>query len=247
MTSNALLAVDQLGVRFGGLRAVDGMSLHLEEGEALALIGPNGAGKSTFVNAVTGYCATSAGTVTFAGESLAGRSAHQRARRGLVRTFQNLELFGSMSVRENLQTAFESSAGQRKAWRGRDRAATIRDLAERLGLTPWLDDQVGSLSYGIRKLTELGRAMVQEPKVLLLDEPAAGLNTEAKQTLVTIVREWRERTGGAYVLIEHDMSLISELADRVIVMELGSLLAEGDYGEVSTNPAVIQAYLGTTD
>lgn len=243
--TTAVLEVTDLSVRFGGLTAVDGMSLRLQPGETLALIGPNGAGKSTFVNAVTGYCASATGTVTFAGEAFSNRSVHARSRAGLMRTFQNLELFGSMTVRDNLRVALEASAGQRRARRNLDQNAMITDVAARLGLTESLDEPVGDLSYGVRKLAEFGRAFVSQPKVLLLDEPAAGLTAEAKNLLVAAVQDWRSATGGACILIEHDMSFIAELADRVIVMELGGLLAEGTYHEVSNNPDVVKAYLGS--
>jgi branched-chain amino acid transport system ATP-binding protein len=244
MTQQPVLEVVGLNVRFGGLHALRDVDLSLPPRQVLALIGPNGAGKSTFVNAVTGSC-RSTGTVRFGGVDISGQPSHARARAGLARTFQNLELCHSMSVRENLALGLEASATQR---RGRIRSArshAVEEVAEELQLTPWLESSMATMPYGVRKLTELGRALVQQPRVLLLDEPAAGMNDSARATFVEAVGRWMETGSGSVLLIEHDMSLVRQLAHHVVVMDSGAILARGDFDQIAADETVLAAYLGT--
>ena len=242
-----LLRVDRLSVSYGGLRAVDSVSMEVPTGSIVGLIGPNGAGKTTFVDALTGFT-PSTGDVVFDGESIAGLAAHERTRRGLSRTFQSMELFEDLTVRENLQTA----SGSRHWWSVfRDlflpsRARTDDDLQyalELLQLKDVLDEQPNEMSHGQRKLVSVARALVSRPKLLLLDEPAAGLSSSDS---VEFGRELRklQQTGMTTFLIDHDMGLVLSACDYIYVLEFGKLIAEGPPSTIRTDERVINAYLG---
>lgn len=242
-----LLEVSELGVEFGGLRAVDGMDLHVAFGEAVAVIGPNGAGKTTLINAISGFAPVSSGVINFHDKELNRLKAHQRVRLGMARTFQNLELFESMTLRENLLSGFESSRRWGRIHRGRtEHSDAIGHVVAAFGLGVFVDAKVESLPYGVRKLSELARALIQRPKLLLLDEPAAGLSSSDKETLIRAVQSWRQRSGGSLVLIEHDMSLVRDLSERVVVMELGKEITQGLFEQVAVHPEVVRAYLGSS-
>ncbi|TCT04242.1 ABC transporter ATP-binding protein [Aquabacter spiritensis] len=249
----SLLAVEDLGISFGGVIAVDGVGFRVEPGQVFSIIGPNGAGKTTLFNLVTGIYTPHRGRVTMAGETLTGLAPHLLARRGMSRTFQNLQIFFRMTALENvmvgrhlsertslLSDLFGLPASSRQNRATRDAA---RVLLERVGLGAVADTLAGALPYGALKRLEIARALAAEPKVLLLDEPAAGCNaveTEAIDHLIADIA----KSGVGVVLIEHDMKLVMKISDRVLVLAQGRRLAEGPPRDVRENPDVIAAYLG---
>lgn len=249
-----LLELRDVGRSFGSVRAVDGVSTTVQPAEIRGLIGPNGAGKTTLVNVVTGFVPASSGSVVFAGERLDGRPPHQRVRCGMSRTFQTSQLSQRMTVGENLlvgaHTRFVCSrfrdAGRLLRERGRMR--TLRDratsIAQRLGLAAVYDSPAGALAYGPLRLLEIGRALMTEPRLMLLDEPVAGMNTSESNHLAGILRGLRDE-GVAVVVIEHDMSFVMGLCDQLTVLHQGRVLAEGPPRDMQENEDVAEVYLGT--
>ena len=233
-----LLAVDNVSCWFGGLKAVDGASLSAPADRITALIGPNGAGKTTLFSIISGFVRAREGTIRYAGEEITGKLPHELARLGIARTFQIVQPFAGLSVRENILV------GAHLHHRARDVALAVADRVGRdLGLTDMLDRPADTLTVAARKRLELARALATEPKLLLLDEPAAGMNEEETAELVEDVRRARGSVA-AIVLIEHDMSLIQALSDRVIAMDYGRVMAEGSPAAVLADPNVQRAYLG---
>jgi ABC-type branched-subunit amino acid transport system ATPase component len=242
---------------FGGLQAVHDLSLTIEEGQIVSLIGPNGAGKTTVMNLITGLYAPTAGDIRLHGESIVGLSPDQITRRGLARTFQSLRLFLNMSVLENVMAAAypRTSAAlwqiilRTPAFRREE--ARIRQLAEEklaffgVRLQGYRHDQPAySLSYANRRRLEIARAMATEPKLLLLDEPAAGMNPHETAEITHLIGELRTRGGYTILVIEHDMNLVEGISDRVIALDYGEKIAEGSFHDVATNARVVEAYLG---
>ena len=244
-----LLDCREISVEYGGVRAVDHATLSVSSGQLVGLIGPNGAGKTTLVDAISGFVPTSTGTITFDGHDLARRGPHQRARLGLVRTFQSLELFDDLSVRDNLLAASE-----RPSWwhlasellRPRvdaSAAAAVDAALAALDIADLADRSPDEISQGQRKLVGVARAVAARPKLLLLDEPASGLDTDESARLGDRLRDLC--AGGITILlVDHDMGLVLEVCDYLFVVDFGRILAEGPPSEIRADRAVIEAYLG---
>jgi neutral amino acid transport system ATP-binding protein len=252
---SALLVVDDVVKRFGGVFAVAGASLEVDAGSITALIGPNGAGKTTLFNVVSGFVPADGGTVLLGGERIDHRPPHVVSRRGLVRTFQTPKALTRMSVLDNLLLAAPRHPGER-LWRllATPRAARRREreLRERAGellrlvrLDGLADDYAGTLSGGQRKLLELARALMTEPRIVLLDEPMAGVNPTLALQLLEHMQALRERAGLTFLLIDHDLEVVMSVSDRVLVMSDGRVIASGTPDEVRADPVVVDAYLGT--
>ncbi len=247
----SLLKVDKLTVQFGGIKALTAIDFEMEEKEILAIIGPNGAGKTTLFNCVSGVYHPTSGEILFDGESLLGLSPDRIAQRGIGRTFQNIRLFNNMSVLDNLMLgrhmkfqrnilhAFLRIRKEELVHREK-----VEEIIDFLDLAAYRQARVIDCPYGVQKRVELGRAIVMEPKLLLLDEPVAGLTVEEKNRVAYLVTEIRGRFGFGILLIEHDLRIVSRLADRMVVLNFGQKLAEGNPTEVQRNPEVIRAYVG---
>ncbi|HVX16992.1 MAG TPA: ABC transporter ATP-binding protein [Acidimicrobiales bacterium] len=236
----ALLEARDLTVTFGGNRALSGATLHADPRHITGLIGPNGAGKTTMFNIICGLLKPDSGDVLLRGESLLGKNPTRRARLGLARTFQRLELFTMMSVRENVQVAVETQRALRATGATRRR---VDELLDRVGLLGRADERVTNLPTGQARLVELARALACDPSVLLLDEPASGQDDTETATFAALLRELA--AGGlAVVMVEHDMRLVMEVCDPIHVLDFGRVLAVGSPDEIRTNEAVLAAYLG---
>ncbi len=236
----ARLSIRNLVRRFGGLTALAGVDLDLSEGEILGLIGPNGSGKTTLVNCVSGVHRVTAGSVYLDGKDVTGWSRVRRARSGLARTFQNLRLFRELTVIENVAVA-QSAAGVRKKG---EVAATPRDLVARLGLEDRARTVVSRLPSGVQRRVEIARALATRPRVLLVDEPAAGLNDGETAELRELLKEVRDEFRCSILLIDHDMSLVLRVADRVQVLDEGKSIFTGRPDQAFKQPRVVEAYLG---
>ncbi len=250
----SLLALDDVTIRFGGLTAVDSLNLEVKQGEILALIGPNGAGKSTVFNLITGIYKPTNGKIALEGKSLAGIQTHKIAEMGITRTFQTIRLFSELSVLDNVKIGAHcrGKAGLFQAFTrlpGMKREeAELKEKSmealEFLDLAAKWEEKAKNLSYGEQRRLEIARALVSRPKILLLDEPAAGMNPQEKVVLVAMIRRIRE-TGITIFLVEHDMKLIMGISERIAVLDYGKKIAEGTPLEVRSNKAVIEAYLGS--
>ena len=248
-----LLAVNDVAKRYGGLQALDGCSLALEAGRITGLIGPNGAGKTTLLNTMTGLVRPDAGSVAFNGTDITGSAPHRLAALGIARTFQIVRELGSLTVLENLLLTPPAQSGEgvissllyrRKWWaEEHDNAVKARLLLERIGLWKLADQQSAGLSGGQKKLLDLARTLLLNPKLILLDEPGAGVAPPLKQEIIRLVRELKAE-GVSFGLVEHDMHLIAELCDHVHVLAEGRLLFSGSFAEVASNKRVMDAYLG---
>jgi len=238
------LSAEHVVVRFGGLLAVNDVTIEVEAGRVTGLIGPNGAGKTTVFNVITGLQDPTGGRVLFDGVDITGKSPYKRARMGIARTFQKLEAFSSLSVRDNVLVAAE----QRRAWdrSGFSPAAVTEELLERVGLAGVANYMVGTLPTGTARLSELARALATDPKVLLLDEPSSGLNEEETQEVAGMLRALAA-DGLAVLLVEHDMSLVMGTCETIDVLDFGSIIFQGTPRDVQLDPAVRAAYLGSAD
>lgn len=254
MSAKPLLLVNNLCMRFGGLLAVNNVALMLNEGEIVSLIGPNGAGKTTVFNCLTGFYRPSSGSIKLRDRELAGLAGQQIARMGVVRTFQHVRLFKEMTVVENLLVAQHQHlksgvfAGLLKTPTFRRAEADALERAavwlERVGLLEFSNRQAGNLAYGQQRRLEIARCMVTRPELLMLDEPAAGLNPKETDELNELIADLRNHHQVSVLLIEHDMKLVMDISDRIYVVNQGTPLAQGSPEEVRNNPDVIRAYLG---
>ncbi|WP_256838736.1 ABC transporter ATP-binding protein [Ornithinimicrobium faecis] len=254
MTAEPLLQVEDVTLRFGGNTVLDQVSFDVLPGELFAIIGPNGAGKTSTFNCLSGVYRPQEGELTFRGETLRGQKPDRIARRGIARTFQNIELFDNLTVLENLllgrHHALRVPWWQAMAWlpsAQREEVAArlqVEHIIDFLGLAAVRNLPVGILPYGIKKRIELGRALAMDPELLLLDEPVAGMNSEETEDMARFILDIRGELGVSMIMVEHDMRLVMDLADRVMVIDFGRRIALGTPEQVQRDPAVIAAYLG---
>ena len=253
-TGEVVLDVRNISLSFGGVRALADISFDVREHEVRAIIGPNGAGKSSMLNCINGVYQPQQGSIALRGKSFRHMNSRQVAEMGVARTFQNLALFKGMSVLDNLMTGrnLKMKSGllaQALRWGPAEREEIAqREVVERiidfLEIQPWRKTPVGRLPYGLQKRVDLGRALAMEPQVLLLDEPMAGMNVEEKQDMSRFILDVNDEFGTTIVLIEHDMGVVMDLSDRVVVLDHGRKIGDGTPGEVRDNEDVVRAYLG---
>lgn len=249
-----LLAVENIAVNFGGIKAVDGVSFAVEPGQVFSIIGPNGAGKTSVFNLISRIFDVNSGRIVFDGADITNARPYRIADYGIARTFQNINLFENGTVLDNLmlgryrhdrtsvlQQLLFTPAVRREKFADR---AKVEEVIELLELEKYRDSRIDGLAYGVRKVVEIGRALATSPKLLLLDEPSSGLNTEETSDLVFWIEDIKEDLGVTVLMIEHDMSLVASVSDRVLAMNEGRVLVEGTPAEVQAHPDVIAAYLG---
>ena len=254
LTTDVLLKVENIGLSFGGIKALDRVSFDIRKGEIRAIIGPNGAGKSSMLNVINGFYHPQQGTITYKGQTRKQMRPYEAARQGIARTFQNIALFKGMSTLDNIMTGRNLKMKTNLFWQAlhigpaRKEELENREAAERI--IDFLDIQairkkpVGKLPYGLQKRVELGRALAAEPELLLLDEPMAGMNSEEKEDMSRFIIDVNMEFGTTIALIEHDMSVVMDLSDRVVVLDYGRQLADGLPNEIRANKQVVDAYLG---
>jgi len=250
----AQLSVENVTLSFGGINALNGVDVVVEPGELVSVIGPNGAGKTSLLNCISGFYHPTHGRITFEGHDLTHASPHTITGYGVARAFQNIELFGGVSVLENLMLArhtyLKYSIGAASVFYGSARRVevenrrVVEDVIDFMELEPYRKALVGNLPYGVRKRVEVARALSLEPKLLLLDEPMAGMTLEEKEDMVRFILDILAERGTTVILIEHDLGVVMDISDRVYVLDFGMVIATGKPEEVAENPAVIEAYVG---
>jgi len=249
--------IEGLGILFGGLVALEDINFQIEKGSIFAIIGPNGAGKTTLFNCINGIYKPDRGRIVFKDREIQGKKPDRVAKLGIARTFQNIELFNHMSTMENLMAGrhnfmktglFRGSfMCGRRSFAGREEAShrhKVEEIIDLLDLQSVRNKFVGALPYGIQKQVELGRALALEPELLLLDEPCAGMNSEEKQDMIFWIKDIQDELGVTILLIEHDMKMVMDISERILVINFGKSIVEGDPEEVQKNPEVLKAYLG---
>lgn len=256
----AFFKTDNLCISFGGLKALDRIGFEVERGEIYAVIGPNGAGKTTLFNCINGIYRLDNGQIMFKGKAIQGRKPDWIARQKIARTFQNIELFSHLSIMENImlgrhpymQTGIFRGACMwgRRSFAGREEAVhrrKVEEIIDFLDLQAARNKLVGGLPYGVQKQVELGRALALEPELLLLDEPCAGMNVEEKQDMLFWIKDIQDELGVTILMIEHDMNMVMDISDRILVINFGRTITEGTATEVQKHPEVLKAYLGEED
>lgn len=252
--TDALLEVDDLAIHFGGIKAVDGVTFSVKKGEVYTIIGPNGAGKSTIFNLIGRIYDPTHGQVLFEGKRISKLPTHRITGRGIARTFQNIELFEMATVLDNMLLGRHSHLGAgmlshmgflpRVRREEQAHRHMVEEVIDFLDLQHFRDQRIAELPYGVRKVVELGRALATEPKLLLLDEPSSGLNVEETEDMSFWISDIQKILGITVVMVEHDMTLVNEVSDRVLAINYGKVIAEGTPEEVQSHPEVIRAYLG---
>ncbi len=253
---DVLLDVEGISISFGGVKALDSVSFNVREHEVLAIIGPNGAGKSSMLNCINGFYHPQEGMITFKGVPRHQMQTHESAAQGIARTFQNIALFKGMSTLDNIMTGRNLKMKKNFLWQAlyfgparteeMEHRAAVENVIDFLEIEAIRKTPVGKLPYGLQKRVELGRALAAEPDMLLLDEPMAGMNHEEKEDMCRYILDVNDEFGTTIVLIEHDMSVVMDISDRVIVLDYGRKIAEGTPDEVRANQDVIDAYLGVS-
>ncbi len=249
-----ILSCEGIGLSFGSVRALSDMTFDVGPGELVSIIGPNGAGKTSVINTITGFYRPTTGSIRFRGKDITGLPPHKVSRAGIARTFQNTELFAGLTVLENLlaarhlylksnvlSCALYYGLAEREDIEARE---VVEDIIDLLEMEAIRKQEVGTLPYGQRKRVELGRALALDPALILLDEPTVGMNLEEKEDMVRFVLDVSEQKGTTVVLVEHDMDIVMDISDRIIVFDFGAKIAEGIPAEIKRNERVIQAYLG---
>jgi len=252
--NNVILRAEGIGLRFGGIKALADIDIDVRQGEIFAIIGPNGAGKTSFMNCINGFYRPQNGSIYFEGSEITHLPSHRIAELGIGRSFQGLQLFDGLNVLDNIMAGrhfhFKSGPLSDAIYFGRTRREEIKhrkvveDIIDFLEVAPVRKQLVGSLPYGLRKRVDLGRALAAEPKLLLLDEPLAGMNRDEKEDIARFVLDISEEMGITIAIVEHDMGLVMDICERVVVLDFGRKIAEGTPEEIRSNEEVIQAYLG---
>jgi branched-chain amino acid transport system ATP-binding protein len=254
MMNETVLKVEEVSLNFGGVKALNDVNFEVKKGELFAIIGPNGAGKTSLLNCISGFYRPQKGSIIFDGKDLAKVASYRIAEMGIARTFQNLALYTGLTTIENLLAGrhifFKTNPVEASIFYGRtlreevDHRKVCEEIIDCLEMEHIRNEPVGMLPYGLRKLVELGRALALEPKILLLDEPMAGMNLEEKKDMVRFILALMSLRHFTTILVEHDMEVVMQIAERIVVLDFGQLIAEGYPDEIKRNPRVISAYLG---